>query len=388
MSDKTLTSKHLIKEPSYRSDADRLETELHLLQTKVERLEAQHAQQQGRPLRRRIAGIFVAAVFAVLLLAILGAQNKPDALFIDAKGNVGINQTSPQAPLDVNGNAVVRGQMTVDGNTEFKGQIIGPLDAKDKALFRRQLTRADTISPETGLVAGSSDLYFTDTKHSHSGLGNPTGFAAIENAQDYNALMILGRQTPRGRIVAMWDKVGINMGSCNPQTDACAPQAQLDVKGDVKVRGNININGNINGERPPIMYKLGATRPSPTWSHVEMDLGPYCADDDGCRIKLLMQDVTNDDVRIIDEWIIIKQPSISNVQAGLKGYTRQSGGGEGVWTLATSAQQQLFGPWNWCYANNYRHEWAYGTRSGALPGTHIAIMCHPNINARIILYDR
>jgi hypothetical protein len=382
MSKKTLISKNLMKESSEGSEVVGLETELQLLRDKVEQLEAQHAHQQGRPLRRRIAGILVAAVFAVLLLAVLGAQNKPDALFIDAKGNVGINQTSPQAPLDVNGNAVVRGQMTVDGNTEFKGQIIGPLDAKDKALFRRQMTRADTITPETGLVAGSSDLYFTDTKHSHSGLGNPTGFAAIENAQDYNALMILGRQTPRGRIVAMWDKVGINMGLCNPQTDACAPQAQLDVRGDIKV------SGKINGEKPPIMYKLGATRPSPTWSHVDIDLGPYCADDDGCRIKLLMQDVTNDDVRTIDEWIIIKQRSISNVQAGLKGYTRQSGGGEAVWTLDTSAQQELFGPWNWCYAHNYHHENAYGRRSGALPGTHIAIMCHPNINARVILYDR
>jgi hypothetical protein len=106
-----------MKEPFDSPDVIHLETELQLLRQKVDRLEAQRIHHQGRSLRRQIAGIFVAAISAVLLLAIMGAQNKPDALFIDAKGNVGINQTSPQAPLDVNGNAVVRGQLGVTGNS-------------------------------------------------------------------------------------------------------------------------------------------------------------------------------------------------------------------------------------------------------------------------------
>ena len=101
---------------NFDSPDGRFEIELQLLRKKVEQLEAQRVHQQGRSLRRRIAGIFVAAISAVLLLAIMGAQSKPDALFIDAKGNVGINQTSPQAPLDVNGNALVRGQLGVTGN--------------------------------------------------------------------------------------------------------------------------------------------------------------------------------------------------------------------------------------------------------------------------------
>jgi hypothetical protein len=363
-------------------DVARLESELQLLREKIEQLQPQHcASPQSKP-RRRISGIIAGAIFTVLLLAILGAQSKPDALYINDKGNVGINQTNPQAPLDVNGNAVVHGQMTVDGNTEFKGQVIGPLDVKDKALFRRQLTPSDTISAESGLVAGSSDLYFTDTKHNNSTLGNQTGFAAIENGQNYSALMILGRQTAKGRIVAMWDRVGINMGVCNPQTDACAPQAQLDVRGDVKV------SGNINGERPPIMLNLGPTRPSNKWSRVEIDIGSYCQDNDGCRFKLMMQNVTNDDVKTIEEWIIIKNPSISNKNPGLSGYTRQSAGGEYGWTLNTSRMVTLFQPWDWCFADNYQSERAYAARSAAFAGTRIAITCHPDISARIFLYDR
>ncbi len=101
----------------------RFETELQLLREKVERLEGlRGVNGQGRQTRRALAGLFLATIFAVLLLAIMGAQSKSgaqsvsDALFIDANGNVGINGTSPRARLDVNGNAVVRGQLDVTGN--------------------------------------------------------------------------------------------------------------------------------------------------------------------------------------------------------------------------------------------------------------------------------
>ncbi|WP_374490276.1 hypothetical protein [Zoogloea sp.] len=66
--------------------------------------------------------------------------------------------------------------------------------------------------------AGGSDIYFTETTHRHTGFGNTLGYAAIENdGGDYNALMILGRQTNSnlGRVVKMWDNVFIagNLGT-------------------------------------------------------------------------------------------------------------------------------------------------------------------------------
>lgn len=61
--------------------------------------------------------------------------------------------------------------------------------------------------------AGNSDIYFTRTDHNHTGIGNTAGFAAIENAADYGALMILGRAgTSRGRYVRLWDYLQINGG--------------------------------------------------------------------------------------------------------------------------------------------------------------------------------
>jgi hypothetical protein len=61
--------------------------------------------------------------------------------------------------------------------------------------------------------AGNSDIYFTRTDHNHTGWGNAAGWAAIENAANYGALMILGRAgTARGRYVRLWDYLQVNGG--------------------------------------------------------------------------------------------------------------------------------------------------------------------------------
>jgi hypothetical protein len=82
-------------------------------------------------------------------------------------GNVGIGTTGPQGKLDVRGD----------------------------------------------IRAGNSDIYFTRTDHNHTGTGNAAGWAAIENAANYDALMILGRAgTARGRMVRLWDYLQVNGG--------------------------------------------------------------------------------------------------------------------------------------------------------------------------------
>jgi len=130
----------------------------------------------------------------VLVAAGLLAAAGDNALFINPQGYVGINQTKPEARLDVNGNTRLRGDLNVDGE----------------------------------LAAGNSDLYFTNPNHEHTGKGNTQGYAAIENAKSYNSLMILGRLLPDGlRYVGMWDRVGIGMEGNDK------PRAALDVRGDV-----------------------------------------------------------------------------------------------------------------------------------------------------------
>jgi flagellar capping protein FliD len=83
---------------------------------------------------------------------------------------------------------------------------VAELQAAQSSL--RQKIDAFSVS---SIDAGNSDLYFTKTDHNHTGRGNAPGFAAIENAADYNALMILGRAgTPKGRYVRLWDYLQVN----------------------------------------------------------------------------------------------------------------------------------------------------------------------------------
>lgn len=104
---------------------------------------------------------------------------------------------------------------------KLKGDLIRSKDWNDAI---HELQRLDTAKVnKTGDVmtgqldvhgairAGNSDLYFTETNHNHTGIGNANGLAAIENASNYGALMILGRSgTTKGRYVRLWDYLQVN----------------------------------------------------------------------------------------------------------------------------------------------------------------------------------
>lgn len=98
-------------------------------------------------------------------------------------------------------------------------------DAQDHiALMPSGNVGIGTVNPQSlldvagSIRAGNSDLYFTKADHNHSGVGNTPGFAAIENAADFGALMILGRAdaavpgeaTVRARVVKLWDVLEVN----------------------------------------------------------------------------------------------------------------------------------------------------------------------------------
>lgn len=228
--------KESLEQPGY----GELLREIEVLRQNIKELERRTAGrvEASLPRRQRPSRAAVMSVLGVVLcltlgLSLLGAQSPShgDALFINQSGSVGINQPNPEAPLDVNGNAIVRDRLNV------KGTILDN----------------PRLPAEGGLVAGDADLYFTGTRHNHSGQGNQTGFAAIENASNYDALMILGRNTKTaGRVIGLWDKVGIGMRGCNNQ--GCdVPQAMLDVRGNVKatalsLTGNLTTTGEIKGK--------------------------------------------------------------------------------------------------------------------------------------------
>src|SRR3982751_4321178 len=72
-------------------------------------------------------------------------------------------------------------------------------------------TPIQKLDVKGGISAGNSDVYFTNPSHNHTGFGNTSGYAAIENASNYGTLMILGRSgTPNGRKVDVWDYLQVN----------------------------------------------------------------------------------------------------------------------------------------------------------------------------------
>jgi hypothetical protein len=155
---------------------------------------------------------------------------------IDPAGNVGIGTTPTIAEkLTVNGNIksisflgngatldgivkkagdTMTGSLTVQNNLTVTGNVgIGTNEPQGKLDVRGDIR------------AGNSDIYLTKTDHNYTGIGNTAGFAAIENAVNYDALMILGRAgTSKGRSVKLWD--------------------YLQVNGDLEVTGNVGIGTN------------------------------------------------------------------------------------------------------------------------------------------------
>lgn len=90
--------------------------------------------------------------------------------------------------------------------TTFPGARSGALTVRGDAKLQKTATLE-------GAVVGGSTIYFTNPSHNHSGIGNTPGYAALENAKDYEALMILGRAgTSKGRYVKLWDYLQVNGG--------------------------------------------------------------------------------------------------------------------------------------------------------------------------------
>jgi hypothetical protein len=273
-----------------------MKAELQALRKKLEDLETKQAafKSSTHPtVRRRFPKRLIIASIPLAVLVVAGGllwgQGAVKALFVDAKGNVGIGTDDPKAALDVKGtasvgNLVSRGAIdagnselvfteakhsySARGNTlgfaaiENDGPILGALAILGRTTSTTPLTRVVSVydrlgigkGPEvpldvngnarvggdlnltgklvsTGAIeAASSDLYFTKTDHDHSAIGNAAGYAAIENSKNYNGLMILGRMndSKTRRVVRMWDYIGIGGGPDK------IPQAQLDVVGEIR----------------------------------------------------------------------------------------------------------------------------------------------------------
>jgi hypothetical protein len=99
----------------------------------------------------------------------------------------------------------------------------------------------DFTITQGALRVGGSDIYFTQTNHNHTGIGNASGHAAIENAADYGALMILGRQTPGKRVVKLWDELTVHGGLIVQRSHTIKLGVPTATYGNDGIRGEPNL---------------------------------------------------------------------------------------------------------------------------------------------------
>jgi len=176
----------------------------------------------------------------------LGDANGNSKLFIDAtSGNAGLGTVTPAEKLEVAGRIRAAsanigpwpanpaaysffGSSALDQANQVNYALLQSNDGNGATFLNspsqinvrigngdRMVIQSDAITISPAVRFASSDIYFTETNHSHTGFGNATGFAAIENAANYGALMLLGRNVsppgkPINRVVKVWDYLEVN----------------------------------------------------------------------------------------------------------------------------------------------------------------------------------
>lgn len=365
-------------------------------------------------------------------VGLLYGQSGGDALFIDSQGRVGIGTTSPGAQLEVAGSTKLNGSVGINTDPVNKQHLVIrsaqdhiPLNITAPDSARNWLTvfpngsvimnggnvGIGTANPDSKLtVTATEQAQETDITQNvaNSGLNIEADYAADhrmpgivwstnnDNPAKPKAGIWISEHGSGSRLYVGTSNnyaTGITNRAITVKEDGSVGIGTTDPMATLDVKGNAVVSGMINGEDPPMRFTVGNPREQIKWLAEEKDIQSHCGDEDGCRIRLLMQHEINDQVRTITEEIYIEQPHISNnKEQGLRGWTRQSGGGDYGWILGwTGHLYDLFNPWKWVWARNYRHENAYGTRGPAYTGADrykISFMSHPAVTTTVIIYDR
>lgn len=379
----------------------------------------------------------VCAMAALLFVVMSGAgllygQSGGDTLFVDAKGRVGIGTVNPGSQLEVAGDTQLRGSVGINRAPITNQHLVIqpatghiPLNVTDPNGAKNWLSvlaNGNVIMNGGNIGVGTSSpdnkLTITTTqKANETDITQNVANNGLNIEADYTAenrlpgiVWSTNNNNPAKPKAGIWISehstgsrlyigtsnnyaAGITNKAITVKEDGKVGIGTTDPKAALEVKGNAMVSGAINGEEPRMKFTVGNPRDQTKWLAVEKNIGGPCGDDDGCRIRLLMQHELNDEVRTITEEIFIEQPSISNnKEPGLRGWTRQSGGGDYGWILDWPGHlYDLFNPWQWFWALNYQHANVYGKRSGAYTGADrykISFMSHPHVTTTVIIYDR
>ena len=363
---------------------------------------------------KRVAMVFtLLSAFLLLDGNLQSQQHSEDALFIEASGRVGIGTDQPQTKLEIAPNQAIKiGNAYLssggdyahlatnewyDGNKwqataagaliQISGQNTSFLTHDQNGSHINRMIVNSVGNVGIGTIDPNAKLEITaPTEGVALKIGRKSGQPSIKGLGDW---LILDAPESGRLGLNYWEKgnVIIANGGGNVGIGTTNPKAKLDVAGDVSANA-ISANS-LNGEKPPMIFKVGRKGDTKKWYSVNQDIGPLCGDADGCKMKFLLRQNSTDKVRVITEQIYIEQPDkSSNKSPGLHGWTRQLGGGDSEFVLQTATKNDIVPhPWTWIYVRNYSSS-EVGPESKAFSDYDVQFMTRPNVSATVIIYDR
>ena len=274
-------------------------------------------------------------------------------------GNVGIGTTVPNAKLELSGNSqaswpAASAMFTDTGASGIKYA----LGSRNGFGF--------SISDETNLA-----FRFVVSPTGNVGIGTASPGAKLDVAGDIRA----GDLTVGGNLSVGGKYYDQNDTSYYLDPNGTSRVKQMEVKGDV--------------------YIVGSNTDQANWYCQKVNLQDTCGDENGCTIKLILghETVGDDQTLSSTEFINMEDQQLSrNNGVGVYGVTTQSAGGYYQWISGASWWLgEIFAPWSWIYVHNFKHQFCAnadpGVQGPAEPPYIFWIMAHPDVTAKVIVYD-
>lgn len=266
-------------------ESARMRAEIDALTKRLAALEADAKVSTPTPQRARKAqlrsakGLVALLAVIAVLAAFAGASvvygqdaaDVIDAIIINVKGNVGIGTADipDEYRLDIAGNTLV------EGNAHIKGNLVvdspNPLALSVRGAFTPtggvEFLQQDGTQ---GIGFGSDTIYATGSDTDQNLNLQAGGVGAINIRSDLRAEAIVASEI-------------------EVDTITVTTEIQVDTLNATDVQAT-SVNGTtVNGESPPLIFDIDDNVRADGTRTSKQDIGPLCADGDGCTIRFLVR---------------------------------------------------------------------------------------------------